>query len=266
MKITTAVSIALAALSVATVARAESTTLKTQTGKVIGLSLSDYQYEEPDVMSLQGVKMGLDLNATKGLQNDRFIRGEFRYAFGSVDYSSNGTGSASGEPDWYIEARGLVGKDWAIKDAVLAAYTGLGYRYLFNDGRGITTTGHAGYRRESNYLYLPIGIIHRMTIKDQARLESTLEYDQLLKGTQNSSLSDTGLVNDVTNNQSSGYGLKLGIMYQKSNWAIGPYIDYWNIGQSDIASVYYLNGTLYGTGAEPNNNTFEFGLKASQQF
>lgn len=267
MKIIAAVSISLAVLSVTTIARAESTDLKTQAAKNIGLSLSAYQYQEPDIMSLQGLKMGLDLNATKVLQNDRFIRGELRYAFGSVDYSSNGTGSASGEPDWYIEARGLVGKDWAIKDVVLAAYTGLGYRYLFNDGRGITSTGYAGYRRESNYLYLPIGIIHRMTIKDQARLESTLEYDQLLKGTQNTSLSDVGGgYSDVTNNQSSGYGLKLSIMYQKRNWAIGPYMHYWNIGQSDIMpEIRY--GMPTGNGLlEPKSNTLEFGMKASQQF
>ena len=267
MKITAAVSIALAALTVTTAARAESTGLKTQTAKDIGLSLSAYQYQEPDIMSLQGVKMGLELNATKVLQNDRFIRGELRYAFGSVDYSSNGTGSASGNPDWYIEARGLVGKDWAIKDAVLAAYTGLGYRYLFNDGRGITSTGYAGYRRESNYLYLPIGIIHRMALKDLARLESTLEYDQLLKGTQNTSLSDVGGgYSDVTNNQSRGYGLKLSIMYQKRNWAIGPYAHYWNIDQSDIVPE-IQNGVPTGNGLmEPKNNTLEFGLKASQQF
>jgi hypothetical protein len=265
MKIFAVVSIAIAVLSVTTIARAESTDLKTQTAKDIGLSLSAYQYQEPGVMSLQGLKMGLDLHATKVLQNDRFIRGEFRYAFGTVDYSSNDTGSASGEPDWYIEARGLVGKDWVIKDAVLAAYTGLGYRYLFNDARGITSTGYSGYRRESNYLYLPIGIIHRKMIKDQAKLESTLEYDQLLKGTQNTSLSDVGgAYSDVTNNQGSGYGLKLSIMYQKRNWAIGPYMHYWNIGQSDI--VYGIQNGVYTGLMEPENNTLEFGLKASQQF
>lgn len=192
------------------------------------------------------------------------MRGDLRYAIGTVDY--NGSGSASGEPDWYIEARGLVGKDWVINEAVLAAYTGVGYRYLFNDARGITSTGAAGYRRESNYFYLPIGIIHRMNIKDQAKLVSTMEYDHLLSGTQNSRLSDTGLgYSDVTNNQSGGYGLKLSIMYEKSKWAIGPYAYYWNIGQSNTA-ILYQYGTPVGTGWEPKNNTVEFGFKASQQF
>ncbi|MFZ2541446.1 MAG: hypothetical protein WAW75_06680 [Gallionella sp.] len=217
-------------------------------------------------MSLKGVKTGLDLDAVKILQNDQFTRGDLRYAIGSVDYNSNNTGSTSGELDWYFEVRGLIGKDWAINGAVLAAYTGVGYRYLFDDGRGITSTGAAGYRRESNYLYLPIGIIHRIALKDQARLVSTLEYNHLLAGKQTSSLSDIGPLKDVTNNQNSGYGLKLSIMYEKGNWAIGPYTHYWNIDQSDTALVYRQNGVLYKIGWEPKNNTVEFGLKVGQQF
>lgn len=226
-------------------------------------------------MSLKGVKMGLDLHAVKVLQNDQFIRGELRYAFGTVDYNSNDTGSASGNPDWYIEARGLFGKDWVIKDAVFSPYTGFGYRYLFNDGRGLSCNGSTcfwGYRRESNYFYLPLGIVHRMMINGQARLVSTLEYDLLLVGKQISRLSDGGYGDsDITNNQSRGYGLKLSFMYEKDNWAIGPYASYWNIGESDWVPEYrngvpvLQNGFPVG-GVEPNNNTVEFGLKASQQF
>lgn len=263
----TAVLITIAMLFVTTIAYAESTNLKTQTGGDIGLSLSSYQYQEPEFMSLKGAKIGLDLQTTKVLQNDQFIRGDLRFAFGSVDYNSNGSGSATGYPDWYIEARGLIGKDWALSEAVLAAYTGFGYRYLFNDARGITSTGYSGYRRESNYFYLPVGIIHRIALNDQARLESTLEYDHLLAGKQITSLSDVGAgYSDATNNQGSGYGLRLSVMYQKSKWAIGPYAYYWNIGQSNIVpEIQYGVPTGYGL-AEPKNNTVEFGLKASQQF
>lgn len=264
MKEIAAVLITIAMLSVTTASRAEALTLTTQTGNDIGLSLSSYQYQEPGFMSLKGGKIGLDLRATKVLQNDQFIRGDLRYAFGSVDY--NGSGSASGEQDWYIEARGLVGKDWVLNDAVFSLYTGFGYRYLFDDGRGITSTGAAGYRRESNYFYLPIGIIHHRALSDQARLETTLEYDHLLAGKQISRWSDIGQgYGDLTNNQSSGYGLKLSVMYQKNSWAIGPYANYWNIGQSETTLV-YQNGIPVLIGWEPENNTVEFGLKASQQF
>lgn len=255
--------IAIAVLLVTNTAHAEPS-LKTQTSNNIGLSLSSYQYQEPGLMSSKGNKMGLDLNTTNVLQGEQFVRGDLRYAFGSVDY--NGSGSASGQPDWYIETRVLVGKDWAINDAVLSPYTGFGYRYLFNDARGITSTGAVGYRRESNYFYLPIGVSHRMALNDPARLVSTLEYDHLLAGKQVSRLSDAGLgYGDVKNNQNKGYGLKFSVMYEKDKWAIGPYAHYWNIGKSDTALL-FQNGTLVGTGWEPENNTVEFGLKASQQF
>jgi hypothetical protein len=261
-----AVPLAFAVLFVASTARAESTDLKTRTGSDFGLSLSSYQYQEPGLMSLKGVKMGLDLHTVMVLKNDLFMRGDLRFAAGTVDYNSDSTGSASGEPDWYIETRGLVGKDWEINEMVLAAYTGLGYRYLFNDGRGITSTGYGGYRRESNYLYLPVGIIHRMALNDQARLESTLEYDDLLAGKQISSLSDVGAgYSDVTNNQSSGYGLRLSVMYLKTNWTIGPYLYYWNIAESDTAVVYRY-GVPDSLGVEPENNTVELGLQASKRF
>jgi hypothetical protein len=262
-----AVLITIGVLSVPTTTRAELSSLRTQAGNNIGWSLSSYQYQEPGLMSLRGSKIGLDMHSTKVLQHRQFLRGDLRYAFGTVDYNSNGTGSATGEPDWYIEARGLVGKDWMVKRMVFSPYMGLGYRYLFNDGRGMTSTGYWGYRRESNYFYLPVGIIHRITLNDRARLASTLEYAPLLFGKQISSLSDVGPgFRNVTNNQSSGYGLKLSVMYQKSNWVIGPYASYWNIGQSDIVPE-IKNGSPTGWGlVEPKNNTVEFGIKASQQF
>jgi hypothetical protein len=258
----------IAVLSAPNMACAEPSTLKTQTGNDIGLSLSYYQYQEPGIMSLKGLKIGMDLHIVKvSEERDNLIfRGDLRYAFGTVDYSSETTGSASGNPDMYIEARGLVGKDWVIKEAVFSPYAGFGYRFLFNDGRGVSSTGFGGYRRESNYFYLPIGAIYRTALNNQARLESTLEYDLLLAGTQVSSLSDVPGYSDVTNDQGSGYGLKLSVMYLKNKWVIGPYLHYWNIGESNVVPE-IKNGTPTGLGlVEPNNNTVEFGFKVGQQF
>jgi len=262
-----AVLITIAGLLVAGMARAESTALASQTGSDIGLSLSSYKYREPDVMSSAGAKLGLDLRITQVLQSQLFIRGDLRYAFGPVDYT--GSGSMSGQPDWYIEARGLIGKDWTLGDAVFSPYIGLGYRYLLNDARGISCIGstcYFGYRRESNYLYLPIGVTHRIALNDRARLVTELEYDHLLSGKQISMLSDGGVgYSDVTNKQNSGYGLKLSVMYEKNKWALGPYLHYWNIDQSDTVIV-YQNGIPVGIGYEPKNDTVEFGVKARQQF
>jgi hypothetical protein len=241
--------------------------LATQTGNGIGLSLSSYQYQEPGLMSNKGAKLGLDFQTTAALREKLWVRGDFRGAFGSVDYMSPVSGYAHGQSDWYFETRGLVGKDWwAFDEALLSPYVGLGYRYLASDARGVTSAGAVGYRRESNYVYLPLGLSYLSTLEGKARLVTEVEYDYLLLGKQYSKLSDTGFgYSDVTNNQNSGYGLKLSIKYEKDNWAIGPYANYWNIGKSDNAFV-YQNGTPVLMGSEPKNNTLEFGLKASQQF
>lgn len=254
----------VATQSMAPSAYASSSALISRTEKEISLSLSAYQYQEPYVMSSKGGKVGVDLHATKAWQNESFIRADLRYAFGLVDYQ--GSGTSTREPDWYVEARGLFGKDWAFNNVILSPYSGIGYRYLFNDARGITSTGYSGYRRESNYLYLPVGVIHRSKLNNQARLVNTLEFDYLLAGRQYSRLSDTGLgYGDAKNEQNSGYGLKWSVIYEKDNWTIGPYSHYWNIGRS-VTERLIQNGSPVGVVWEPANNTVEFGLQFGKQF
>jgi len=132
MKKIAAVFIAVVTLISTAASRAESL-LVTKTGSDIGLSLSSYRYQEPGLMSLKGAKLGLDVRTVGVLQNGHFIRGDLRYAFGSVDYT--GSGSANGQQDWYIEGKGVAGRDWYVGESVFAPYAGLGYRYLSNDAR-----------------------------------------------------------------------------------------------------------------------------------
>lgn len=127
MKEVFAISVSIIAMLVANAARAESL-LVTQTGNDIGLSLSSYQYQEPSIMSSKGAKLGLDARTIRVLENGHFLRGDLRYAFGSVDYT--GSGTVNGQQDWYIESRGVAGRDWSVGESVLAAYAGLGYRSL----------------------------------------------------------------------------------------------------------------------------------------
>jgi hypothetical protein len=43
-------------------------------------------------------------------------------------------------------------------------YAGLGFRYLYNDLRGTSSTGAIGYRRESHYFYVPLGVTLRVPL------------------------------------------------------------------------------------------------------
>lgn len=218
-------------------------------------------------MSLQGIKGGFDLRATRAYPDRHtFLRGELRYAGGTVDYTSNGTGSSSGEPDWYIEGRALVGNDWLLKSATLSSYVGLGYRFLMNDGRGITSTGASGYRRQSSYFYLPVGLIYRTVLRSGNSMLGLIEYDHLLAGNQFTKLSDTGLgYSDLDSKQTDGYGVKLRLAYVARQWSAGPYLHYWNIADSAVNPI-YKNGLLNGYGWEPHNRTTEVGLEFSRPF
>jgi hypothetical protein len=242
--------------------------LTTQTGHEFGVSLSNYKYSEPGVMNIEANKIGLEYSGTYSLDPEwpnqnkgLFLKTELRYVTGQANYNSVSTGSKNSVPDWYYEARILAGRDYSYGDSIISPYLGISYRYLFNDLRGTTSTGNIGYRRESNYYSLPIGLSHKMSLSNQKQLQTIVEYSYLIRGLQNTKLSDanTGLA-DISNNQRSGYGFRLSSMLRFDRWAIGPSLIYWRINQSEQVTS---GGKNY---IEPQNNTTELGLKANYLF
>ncbi len=254
----------LVAVFGATSAFATEQTLGTQTGQELGVSLSSYKYEEPSLdVKNDGIKLGVDYTTTMAVQNDWFFKVNGRFAYGKVDYT--GSGTSDNNPDYYYEIRPLFGKDHIIGNTVWAPYTGFGFRYLNNDSRRETSTGYWGYQRISHYYYLPIGVSNRFALDNGSVLDSAIEFDYLIRGQQTSKLSDVSSdYPDLKNRQDSGYGIKFSSMYRVNDFAIGPYIDYWNINKSDSV-VFSAGGSTY-TGYEPKNTTVEFGIKASMRF
>ena len=94
--------------------------------------------------------------------------------------------SESGDKDWYVEGRGLVGEDFVKHQWGLSPYTGLGLRHLSNG-----TSGVGGYRTD-DYLYSPFGVTARTAVAAAHTLSLTLEYDRLLHGWQNTRNSALG--------------------------------------------------------------------------
>lgn len=242
--------------------------LAIRTGQEIGVTVSSYKYDEPSIMSIKANKIGIDYTGTYALRPDWperssgwFLRGDLRYASGKGDYDSPTSGSINDRPDWYYEIRGLFGKEYEWDDHTLAPYVGLGYRYLFNDLRGVTSTGNRGYRRESNYYTLPIGIVHRTLLSSSNRLTTTFEYSPLLRGRQVSKLSDsTATLPDISNTQRHGHGLRIGMMLDIGPWSIGPSFVLWRIKDSDPKTL------PTRVVAEPANDTYELGIKGAFRF
>jgi hypothetical protein len=255
------------------IAQAESASINTNSGNELTISVSSYLYEEPSLgMSTKGDKFGVGHMGALVLNEDWFIKDDVRFTNGTVDYV--GSGYQAGVPDWYVEARGVIGRDIQLGEAVFAPYVGIGYRHLFNDLRGYSSTGAIGYRRESNYLYVPIGVTHRFRLQDSAVWSTTFEFDKLLSGRQFSRLSDLVGHNgysdapDISNVQSGGFGFRADMMYEMDGWAFGPFLNVWRIDKSDsvLRPITSNNVVTWYSFTEPQNRTTEFGMKMKFKF
>ncbi len=243
--------------------------LQTEDGIEIGLQTYWYKYkEEVDgnfFMSNTGQKYGLSLTGTKSMTENTYIIGDIRFATGDVKYK-NDSGTAGYVPDYMYEARLLLGVEKEFDNFLLSPFIGLGYRYLYNDLRDL---GSGGYRRESQYTYVPIGMTHRFRLNRKARLSTTLEYDYFVKGKQTSYLSDIGpayasVFGDPVNDQNHGYGLRFSTSHEEEHWSIGLFFHYWRIGDSEVN--YYSAPPLLYSIIEPKNETKEIGLQVKYRF
>jgi hypothetical protein len=241
----------------------------TRAGIELGGSVSHYRYEEPSFgVKLEGYKGGVDLTVVTAQSSDWFLRWEARYEYGKTDYT--GSGTKNNNPDWYAEVRGMIGRDFDRGTHGWSPYVGLGYRYLYNDIRGTTSTGAIGYTRTSQYTYLPLGVTHRLKLESTARLATTLEVDYLIQGRQTSTLSDFNpAFADITNDQRNGYGIRGSMYYETDRWLVGPWFQYWNTTRSDTAPVIVSVGGanfIVGTAFEPRNKTTEIGARFAYRF
>jgi hypothetical protein len=157
----------------------------------------------------------------------------------------------------------VFGKDFFPGSGLsLSPFVGFGYRYLYNDLRGTTSTGFAGYQRFSHYWYAPIGVTSRIKVDGGWVIAPTIEYDYFIEGRQESQFTDVGVgFVDATNKQDKGYGYRVSLTAEKGSWAFGPWMHYWKIEDSDIVPI----GFGFG-GFEPQNETREFGLEVKYRF
>ncbi len=242
-----------------------SVALDTANGFEAGGQLSRYRYREPGLMNLKGAKLGATGSATRKFGGPWHGTGEARLAIGEVDYS--GSGKKKNNPDGLLELRITVGRDVRLEDAVLAPYSGLGFRTLYNDLRGETSTDAIGYRRVSRYWYLPLGVTHRFKVDAASRISTSLEYDHLLYGTQKTYLSDVADgFNNPVNEQQKGYGLRVATAYERRSWSAGLFYSFWKISRSENKRVRLFGAPSTLVVYEPRNTTNELGLQVKYRF
>jgi hypothetical protein len=235
-----------------------------------GPELSYIQYEEPDVMKEKGMMYGI--GASYAYHNKLMLKGEGKFSFGFLDYEGSTWGGTpltiNNIPNYMWEFRGLIGYDFAVfKATTITPYLGLGYRYLNDNSQQKSSSG---YKRESNYLYCPIGIEAVTNFNNGWSMGAAIEYDVFLWGKQKSHLSDIDPgFNLVENDQNTGYGIRGSIKFimkaGKIDFILEPFIKYWNISESKVADVTYYGAYLTSV-VEPKNNSSEIGCKFVVKF
>lgn len=197
-----------------------------------------------------------------GLRNWRTWPDAFRVLFtaeaslGEVAYNGSGTLDKD-----YYKFRGEVYGAYRIGD--FAPFIGIGYRWLYDDGGGqLTSTGFSSYDRQSQYVYVPIGGIYRIT--DDLRIKG--QYNLLLYGIQTSFLSDVAGFSDIENDQNFGWGTDITIDYRLSaRFGVYTFFRYWDIDDSD-PELGTINGVIAFQAFEPHNQTIEAGFGVSYKF
>ncbi|MBU4304782.1 MAG: hypothetical protein KJ893_04050 [Candidatus Omnitrophica bacterium] len=241
-----------------------------ENGIQFAAEISHIAYKEPGVMKEDGMMSGW--NISYAYHHNLVLAAEGRFSFGRVDYTSNGTGDMEDIDDYLMELRALGGYDVSeTEGVVLIIYSGFGYRFLQDDSQGVTTTtGALGYKRESNYYYIPIGMEATADIGNGMRVGLVLEYDFFWKGAQKSYLSSAvSGFNDLSNDQHKGYGYRAAVRVISEisdiDLIVEPFLRYWKMERSESADITYT-GVIVGYGYEPKNYSTEYGLKIAVCF
>ncbi len=236
----------------------------------IGPYVSHITYKEPGVMEEKGWMYGLA--GVFDYHNNFMIRLEGCVSYGEVDYDGSyedGTPvKINGIPDYMWEGRVLGGWDFALGErGRITPYLGYGYRYLNDDAH---EKDSAGYERESNYFYSPLGLMADFDLDNGWAVGMVLEYDIFWRGRQISHLSDVfSGYNDPENDQRHGYGLRASLevmkRWKKVSLGVEPFIRYWKIQESETDWLTFF-GFPEGQVVEPRNNSTEIGANLIVRF
>jgi len=234
---------------------------------------SEFSYleyrEEPGLMREKGPYFGIYgamYSRPEELQTSAInvIHLDTHLSYGLVDYK--GSGEINGINDYMVEPRAWLGRDIMLAPSVqLTPYAGIGYRYLYDT----LSKGSGGYDRRSQYLYMPVGFETHFQMPDDWQIGFNAEYDIFIRGWQTSYLGDANsLYPTLHNSQRNGFGLRGSLDFIKKmdrvNFLISPYIRYWHIKKSEIATA--SNDFYEFAGLEPDNNSTEIGLKLGVDF
>ena len=222
-----------------------------------GCRLEYVRYEEPDVMSEEGVLAGISAGYRAGFGKGLFCRIGGSYSAGTLHYSTDASRRMrlrADTPNQILDVRGETGLLWPRNEWTFGPYAGVGYRFLVDDLPSINNL--EGYRREQAYLYLPLGLEAGLSAWALWKVSGRLEYDLFIEG-RNRSIGEKM-------KQEAGYGVRCSVAadyVREFAWFRGgrveTFVQYWSVKESTLSA-----GGFY----EPENSSIIFGLSVAGEF
>lgn len=251
-----------------------------------GIEATRYFYKESDIhqdrlvpkygavwMNHTGNLYGLNSSYRMTWKNTLFVQPEGRFIWGTHAYRTGRKKEIYGKaknkiPVILYEPRLIVGGTFSLIDQIkVLPYIGLGYRFKSDDGEEVKTQrGNRLAYRKSNYVYVPLGASAEYLLNDTWSVSLKGEYDWIVKAWQ---YSRSNLTGSKTFIQPNGYGIKgdvsVNYTYKTVKFSISPYVNYWNIRNSQEKNIRGNDGEMYNT-MEPYNITWESGIKLGVTF
>lgn len=188
---------------------------------------------------------------------------DVHFNYNLVDHT--GQWVADNVNDYIVEPRVWIGKDIiAIENFRVTPYTGVGYRYVFDDIGGKSSVNGLGtFDSRSQFLYIPMGAELAMLPATGWEVRLAGEYDYFVRGWVTYKYSQAeGFGPDITNHQKKGYGMRGSVDIIKKgenvNLSVAPYVRYWKVKESDI------QGDIESF--VPENKSTEIGARLGVQF
>lgn len=190
-------------------------------------------------------------------------------------------------PGYLFETRFLLGKDFiSLPSFHLTPYTGFGIRYMTNHSAGHydiyaydqgTPNVALGHNFSDFYYYMPYGLTFDLATSNDYEVSLNIEYDSLLKGYERddyANFDEFTLPQDGYTNQNlrftfnHGWGFRSSLKFLKHLSSVDiylqPYMRYWHINASQVASGSVLGGDFTATANK--NTTIEAGSSLGVQF
>lgn len=237
---------------------------------LVGVSLQNYRYVEPGLISHNGILLGAWLNWDYKLIPQYSGKILADLATGNIDYDGALCDVDTNKcVDYKAKTNELIFKishrfNFEVYQKI-NLFLGYGYRYIYDKGEG---TGF--YRRIGQYWLLPVGVSASIPWAEmQTSFMMDFEYDFFVSGAIESFLSDVNhAYSDIKHEQNQGNALRITFGFEPDvteknplPWKVYLFYEKWLIGESDRVQLFISGQPSPNFFREPENRSEAIGVK-----